>query len=305
MKDYFLLQFTLITRSIKDLGINPFIGSLIYLAGFVGISSFLFYKTAFAGYAYILISLALTAKLSESNRINFLKLCFKDNDLKRIRIIENSIVSLPFLIVLVYNHQFIGAIFLLICSIVFVFSSFNTPVNWTIPTPFSKKPFEFIVGFRNTFFVYPMVYLLTFIAIAFDNFNLGIFSLLLIFFITLGFYLKPENDYLVWSFALTPKQFMLSKLKTGLVFASVLSFPILVALSIFYYEECGLIITFYLIGCLSLITIISAKYAAFPNEINFVEGFIILNCMSFPPLLLLLAPYFYFKATHTLQHYLV
>ena len=52
-------------------------------------------------------------------------------------------------------------------------NEFQTNFNLTIPTPFSKKPFEFSTGFRRSFFMFPIAYILTFIAIRVDNFNLA------------------------------------------------------------------------------------------------------------------------------------
>jgi hypothetical protein len=184
-------------------------------------------------------------------------------------------------------------------------SSIKTGINFTIPTPFYKKPFEFTVGFRNTFYIFPIAYILTCIAISVDNFNLGIFSLLLVFLVAFSFYTQPENEYFVWSFALTPKQFIIEKIKTALLFTSIVSLPIVLTLCFFYYTNIDALIAFYIIGCIFLITIISAKYSAYPDQINLPEGIIIAICISFPPLLLVFAPYFYLKAIKKLQRYLV
>ena len=291
-------------RSLKDFGLEPILGYLLILSGFTGLSLFLFYKTEFAQYIYILISLALTSKLSETGRNDFLKSCFNDRHYKLVRLMENLASSMPFLIFLIYKQTYMGSIILTVISLIMGMSSFKTSLNFTIPTPFYKKPFEFTAGFRNTFFIFPIAYLLTFIAISVDNFNLGIFSLLLVFLVPLGFYTKPENEYFVWSFALTPKQFMIEKIKTALLYTSLLSLPIILALCVFYFENIDALLAFYIAGCVFLITIISAKYAAYPNEMNLPEGVIIAASISFPPLLLLFAPYFYIKATNKLQRYL-
>jgi len=207
--------------------------------------------------------------------------------------------------ILMYKQFFAGSIVLTVISLIFALSSFKKSLNFTIPTPFYKKPFEFTVGFRNTFFIFPVAYVLTVIAVSVDNFNLGIFSLLLIFLAALSFYTQPENEYFVWSFALSPGKFILGKAQTALLFTSVLSLPVILTLTFFYLENIEAIAAFYFTGCLFLITLISAKYAAYPDEMNLPEGIIIAVSISFPPLLLVSAPYFYFKATSKLQRYLV
>jgi hypothetical protein len=292
-------------RKVKDLGIHPVLGFLLIALCFLGISLFLFYKTDFAAYIYILISLSFTASLSESNRNDFLKLNFSSLQYKWIRTVENLISSIPFLLFLIYKLQFLNALILIVTSILLGLNSIHSTLNITIPTPFYKKPFEFTVGFRNTFYLFILSYVLTFIAISVDNFNLGIFALLLIFLIVFSFYSKQEEAFFVWNYAMTPSQFILEKIKTAILFSSLLSLPIVVALSYFYYVNILAIIAFYCLCILFLITVITAKYAAYPREINLPEGIIFALCISFPPLLLFFTPFFYYRAKHRIQNYLI
>jgi hypothetical protein len=75
--------------------------------------------------------------------------------------------------------------------------NFSTNVNVTVLTPFSKKPFEFTAGFRKTFYVFLIAYVLTYIQVSVGNFNLGVFSVLLIGITCFSYYSKVENDYFV------------------------------------------------------------------------------------------------------------
>lgn len=305
MKEYFILQCKMTNRKLKDFGLNPILGYLMILTSFLVLSIYLFHKTEFAQYAYILISLALTAKLSEIGRNDFLKLCFNNTHYKLIRIAENFSVTLPFLIFLLYKQSFVGSVILVVLSLLLGLSSFKTSLNYTIPTPFYKKPFEFTVGFRNTFFIFPIAYILTYIAISVDNFNLGIFSLLLIFIVLIGFYPKSENEYFVWTFSLTAKQFIVEKIKTALFYTTILCLPILLPLCFFYYTNLVSLLTFYFIGCIFLMTIIFAKYAAYPDEMNIPEVIIIAISAAFPPFIFVFAPYFYIKALKKLERFLI
>jgi hypothetical protein len=292
-------------RRLKDAGLEPMLGYALVLVGFLGFSFFLFHKTAFAHYAYMLISFGLTTKLSEIKRNDFLKSCFKNNRYKVVRLIENLAAAFPFVLFLLYKQYFFDSAILFLLSLMLALTSFKTTVNISIPTPFYKKPFEFAVGFRNSFFVLMIPYVLTIISISVDNFNLGIFALLLLLLLIVGFYPKPENEYFVWSFSMTPKKFLVEKVKTAIFYANILCFPIVIILGFFYFTNIHLVLLFYFIGTVFLITIIFAKYAAFPNEINIPEGVIIVTCISFPPLLLVFAPYFYTKAIKKLERFLV
>lgn len=301
MNEYFLLQYKLANRKLIELGINPLVGYVLGIAGFILISEYLYLKTEFAKYAVILVALTFLAKTSEINRNAFLLMVFGNKKSRVIRIIENLILCLPFSILLIYHTEFWESILLIVVSVLLASFSFNTNFNFTLPTPFYKRPFEFAVGFRNTFYVFPFAYLLTIIAISVNNLNLGIFALLLIFIVTFTFYLKPENEYYVWSFSTSSARFLLGKLVTAARYSAFLALPPAIALCVFYPSEIDTILMFLFLGFIFLWTIILAKYSSYPNEINLPEGILIAVCIYFPPLLVFLMPYFYVKSIRKLN----
>ena len=143
MKEYFELQYKMTNRRFKDTGFEPLLAYIILTVGFVGLSIYLFYKTEFAEYIFMLSALTLIGKLSETRRTEFLKICFNDTKLKKIRVTENFICSMPFLIFLLYKQLFLSAFLLFVLSIILALLNFRTTLNFTIWTPFSKRPFEF------------------------------------------------------------------------------------------------------------------------------------------------------------------
>jgi hypothetical protein len=179
--------------------------------------------------------------------------------------------------------------------------NFSTNLNVTIPTPFSKKPFEFTVGFRKTFYVFPIAYFLAYISISVGNFNLGVFSMLLIGLTCFSFYSKIENDYFVWNYNLSSKEFLIEKTKTCLIFFTLLSLPIIIALSISFFKEIDILIVFLLLCYAYLTTIIFAKYSSFPNEMNMSQGILIAISFMFPPILLIFIPLFYSQSIKKLN----
>ncbi len=301
MKEYFDLQLVMTNRKIKEVGINPALGYLLGLLVFVLFSEYIFHRTEFAKYLVILACLIFQFKLTEKGRTDFLQSTFGDKTKNKIRILENLIISFPFVLILVYKSLFLEAVILFFCSITIALFSFHSNSNFTIPTPFSKNPFEFSVGFRKTFLILPLTYVLTAISINVDNFNLGIFSMLLMFLITLSYYSKPEEEYYVWLHADTPKSFLKRKMIIATKNSTLLSIPIVIGLLIFYPDEYGMVLLFLLIGILFLWTMVLAKYSAFPSEINIPEGIIIAFAVSFPPLILLIIPYFYTKSIKNLR----
>jgi hypothetical protein len=304
MKDYFKLQYALTNRKIKEAGLNPLFGYLLVLTAFVLLSEYIFQKTAFAKYLVILACLSLQFKLSEKNRTDFLRSTFGDPLNMRIRSIENLIVCMPFVSILLYKSFLIEACILLLCSIILARFSFHSNFNLTIPTPFSKKPFEFSTGFRKTFFIFPIAYGLTVVAFNVDNLNLGIFAFLLIFVVALSYYHKPEQEYYVWIYAETPKEFLKNKVFNASINASLASAPIIISLLLFYPSEFELILIFFLIALLFLCTVILAKYSAYPDEMNIPEGIVIALSLYFPPLLLAIIPFYYSKSIKKLKYLL-
>jgi hypothetical protein len=301
MTEYFSLQFRMTNRKLIALGLHPFIGYLLGFTGFVLISEYLYVKTDFASYLLVLAALGLLLAVAEKNRIEFLKIVFGDKKSRQVRILENVLLVSPFVILLLIHSAYWETIVLLILSPVLALNTYKTSINFTLPTPFYRKPFEFIVGFRKTFFLFPLVYILAFIAVSVDNFNLGIFSLMIIYLVSITFYPNPEKEYFVWIFSMRPQKFLFEKLKTATFFTGILVLPILISLIAFYPEKTDVTLMFILLGFAFLWTVILAKYSALPNEMNIPEGILIAVCLYFPPLLLALMPFFYVKSIKKLN----
>ena len=266
---------------------------------FILLSYYLFENTEFAIYVYGLIAISFISKLSEPKRNDFLKSIF--NKYKTLRVIENIIYTLPFSLFLLYKNQLIFSAVLNLFVTCVALLNFSTNLSIPIPTPFSKKPFEFTVGFRNTFYIFPIAYFLTYISVTVGNFNLGVFSLLLIGITCFSYYSKVESDYFVWNYNLSSKEFLLEKTKTCLLNFSLLSLPIIIILGIFFFSEIDLLLVFILLCYAYLTAIIFAKYSSFPNEMNLSQGILIGSSFMFPPMLLIFIPLFYSQSIKKLN----
>jgi hypothetical protein len=160
-------------------------------------------------------------------------------------------------------------------------------------------------------------------AVVVNNFNLGVFSLLAIFLMVLCYYLKPEDEFYVWSYSLTPAKFLLEKLKTAYLFTFYLYLPILLLLCItslsslrgsflpylrsnpplndLFFGNIGLLFLVILMGYLYLTAIILAKYSAYTNEMEIKEALLLFICLIVPPVLLVVIPYFANRAVVRLK----
>jgi len=307
MKQYLSLQLKMLKRKIftPPLFINPKIHLLTVISLFIGMSLFLFFKIQYAGYIYVCISLALTAKLSETKRNDFLRLCFGDSQHRKIRITENLIACSPFMVLLLVCGQFLLALILSIISVIMALFTNKHSFNLTIPTLFFSQPFEFIIGFRNSIYVFIIAYALTVLAIIVDNFYIGLFSLVIIFVTIFCFYLYREDEYFVWIHSGSPVKFLCIKILTAIQFSLYLFLPVIISLACFYPTSIIMSLVIIFAGFFYLILVICAKYASFPNEMDIPRGMLVFFSFIVPLLLFLTIPLFFNQAVKRLGWYLV
>ena len=300
MKYYFTLQYRRTIRLLEALGIQPLLAGFLCLVAFIGGSKFLFYKTETANWIYCFLTLGTLLSLGNKERNDPLKSIFNKQEYLGIRILENGLVTIPFIIYLCYEKAFFFALGLIPISIGLALFTNLPKIKRTIPTPFRKFPFEFIVGFRKTALFVFLVYLLAIKAIEVDNYNLGIFSLAILFFTSMSFYSKPEEEYYCWIFAMGPKDFLLKKVKDGLICSSILMLPLFIGLIGFYPDKIWITIAIQFLGYIYIISMILAKYSSFPGGMNIVHGIFYGTSIIFPPLLMVIIPIFYIQAKRRL-----
>ena len=301
MKEYFSLQLKMTNRKLIDFGLSPCIAYVLLAVGFIAFSMILFSKTEFAQYIYLLGAFSILAKLSEVQRNNFLRSTFLNTLYYKLRIIENVIIVLPFAAFLIYKQSYILVIVLLILALIMALVKVKNVFTFSIPTPFNKRPFEFIVGFRNTFYLIFLAYFLTVMALIFDNFNLGVFSLLLVFILSLYFHSKLENEFYVWIYAMKPKEFLFHKIKNALFNSTLLIFPIVIALTFYFNNDLKILVIFLALGYVYLMTMVLAKYSAYPYELNLPQAILMGISLLFPPFLVVLIPFFYYQSLQRLN----
>jgi hypothetical protein len=299
MKFYFRLQGKRLSRQITELGVNPLIGYILITLGFAAASTYLFIKIQYAEYVYALLGMVCVQSLSKKERTDFLKTCFPDS-YQKLRMVESIIVALPFALVLVWEGYFLIAVLLLLASAASAITSYTTNLQLSIPTPFGRRPFEFLTGFRRMWWLFGCCYLLTGISLAVGNMPLGVFSLVAAFLSCLSFYGETEPVYYIWIYSLNPKQFLLQKIKTALLHSSLLCLPIAIAL-LFHRDSTHIVAGVLVLGYLYMINMVVAKYSAFPQKIGLLQGILSAVAMAVPPLLLAVIPYFYFKSINRLN----
>ncbi|MBD79967.1 MAG: hypothetical protein CL840_13725 [Crocinitomicaceae bacterium] len=301
---YFQIQFKRLYRLLKEEKLNPVYTIIAVAVFFLGLSQALFEYVSQAPLIYSVLALSSLSGLGTTDRNEFLKNTFTNPEFRIIRIIENGILVLPFAGFLLYNLEYVYVLGVVVASVVMSMSDRTYSVVWAIPTPFYKKPFEFIVGFRKSILALLLGLGLAILSIVVDNFNIGIFGILVTYFICLNFYSYSEPEFFVWIHAEKPASFIWGKIKTGLVHGFYIGLPLTALLAFFYFDKVYFILMFQFLGMIYIAVSTIAKYAYYPSEINTTQMVMLIISMLFPPLLIVLIPYLFSKSKHNLSHLL-
>ncbi len=304
MKYYFKLQYLRLQRTLSELGIAAPLGIFLGIVIFIAISKYLFYKLDFANYIYVFFAIISLLNLSDIKHVDKIKAIFSAKDYRKIRFIENLALSLPFVFYLVYESQHLMAASVLSIAVPLTFFESNLIKGVKIPTPFKKWPFEFIMGFRKTFPLLLLSFVLCIIGVQVDNFNLSLFCLGLVFLIAMTFYFKPEKIYFTWIHTRNANGFLKHKVLLAFLCVSIMSLPFLLLLLLSFPSNYLWILAIQMLGYVFLLSMIFAKYSAYPNEMNVPQGLLYGLSLWFPPMLLFVIPIFYFKSVRQLKQIL-
>ena len=131
---------------------------------------------------------------------------------------------MPFLVILFLNQRYIESLVFLPLLFGSAFLKVQRQLIPPVPTPFYKRPFEFVVGFRKSFFLIFLLYSILTIALVVSNLNLGIFAMMAIYLVLSGYYSSAEPSFFVWIYALTPANFLGYKIRTVVLYSYAIVF---------------------------------------------------------------------------------
>lgn len=301
---HFRLQATRIHRMVCSMGLHPLINYFIILALFGGASFSLFSHNAKILVAYVFIALQVLSLQSKPAYHDFLKQNYSSSDLSKIRLLENLLIALPFVLMLAISANYYASLGVLLASVIMALNTHRFAWQIVLPTPFYRHPFEFTAGFRLSFFLVIGAYYLAYISIHYANPGIGIFVIYALGVLAALYHSYPEDQYYVWIFHRTATSFIFYKLQTALAYAALLSLPVGAALGLANPDKLGLIVAALGLGLAVCTVGVLAKYAAFPREMSLREGLPLGFSIMFPPLLLVLIPYFYLSAQRRLKEIL-
>lgn len=301
-KYYFQLQIERFKRALSTFGLHPLVGFVLIVLLFVGISKLIFYKFGDQGiWLYLLLFSSSLLQLCSKKRIDNIQRFFKEKDTRIIRFLENVVLLIPFLIVTIFEQQYIASLLFLLPVIICTFLRINFSSGLVIPTPFGQIPFENPVGFRKYFWLIILLIGLYIQGILVKNYNIGIGVQGFLFIVVILHYFKLERSYNIWIFSTDVKTFLLKKIKQGIYASSLLCLPLAVLNIVFQPNLYLAIILVQCLGYLFIIFIVLAKYSMYPYPMNLPQSILFILCVIFPPLLLITIPFFYKKAIRALK----
>lgn len=313
-RHYFAWQLKLFSRSIRHFGLPPAVGYGLLAVVVVALPMWLLPTKPYLSWLYAAVGLFAMNPIRSDGRDEFLKTCYSKRDFILLRTIENVLLTLPFNLVLLIHSEFLLASGLTLVAMLLGVTAFwnrKRPNLPALPTPFSKRPFEFALGFRVGFPLLLFLYYVVAMAVVHDNFNLGIVTLYAIFIVCLCFYPQMEPDYYVWIHKASPKRFLFQKVSTAFLYASTLIVLPVVALSIVFPKFIGVLLWAVLAGFMNLAIVILLKYTEFPQPFHIGDGLLIAACLVCPiipiPFIFLPVPVIfilYDKAQKNLRNYL-
>ena len=301
LRYYLTLQFNRLQRRLRELGVQPVLGITLGVLVFVLLSKYLFYQVAAAKWVYAFAAIYTLSSLGHPQRVRPLRTLFTKADYLKLRLFENLALVIPFVCYLVYEAEFWLALGLAVSGMLLIFIGGLGSIGNVIPTPFGKTPFENTVGFRKSFLLIGVIYFVLVKAIQVGNFNLGVACLGAIFFLMMSFHMKPEVTHFVWIFSCDETTFLKRKLITAASCATLIAAPALLVLGIVFPGQILLSLLVFFVGQLFLLSMVLAKYSAYPNEINVPQGILYALSLWFPPMLPVVCVMFYRKAKMNLK----
>lgn len=299
---YFGLQWKRFKRFSEAQGLDLFLWlpiSLLIIAAY----SFMVPLLAgdYSDLVYLGTAILLLFQLSNRSSNGFFLDIFHESDFYKIRLIENSVIVGLFGFAFLYLGCYWHLLALLVFGCGTAFFVNEAKALFRIPTPFNRYPFEYVIGFRKYWALYFLAHLLCGIALFVGNFNLGLFTLIGCFWIGMSFYSYHEPIDFVWIHTNNARGFIWRKLFNGSINALISVLPINIGLLLFFSDLWYWLILANGIGTLYICVAILMKYAFYPSWANILQGVLLVIAILFPPVLLLLIPYYYIKSINNVK----
>ncbi|PRD47053.1 hypothetical protein [Sphingobacterium haloxyli] len=304
MKYYFQLQYQVFRRQIEDIGLPFLVGLLLFGLLYILLFAITIRAPQYTPWLLGYVSISLLYKLTNPNRVDFLKNIFTRQKFLITRCGENIACISPFIPIAIYGREWLLTILLITLSLIFTVISVRRVEIRSTPTPFRSSAFEFVIFFRRLWLLLLIGYALACISIYYGNINLPFVLLGIVMLMALGAYDIIEDEYIVWNNARSASGFIKNKIHMGCVQLSIIVMPLVLLLLLFGTSMFFWAILSWISGLLLLILVVLMKYAAYPRPVGITEAIACVIIVMMPLLVVVAYPYYYKKAVQNLEKYL-
>lgn len=303
MRDHFRLQRTLLERQLIAWRLAPWLVYVVAPLLFVGIGLLLLQRSEYLSWAIVFAGFSAIRPLSSLARNDFFRGLYRGGKYQKIRITENALVLLPFVLFLLVESILLrslscgaGALVLGLVGISGAWWTDRPRFARGLPTPFSARPFEYAVGFRKYWWVLLIAIYLLGQGVWVENFELAAFALFVVGMIGAQLVQEPEPGFYVWIYATPARVFLHRKLLLTTQQQLGLLAPFAVVTLAVFPEQWG--VSLFIIALTAGFQVFGLlmKYSHFPHRLNVGHGFILALGLVVFPTLLILIPLYYQRA---------
>lgn len=260
----------------------------------------LYVKSVYAPYLVAGIALAVAGSCQrQATRIMMTHIADRRLILQ-LQALESMALVLPWSFLLLYHGDWIIALLTVVLAGLAVFMSRMTTSRVMI-TPFGRRPFEGIVGWRQFWPVLGL--LLVFMAIAHQvgNINFALVSYLGVGATFLFFYEKLEPSYFTWLYTYSPAEFLFHKIRFAWINYAVVALPLGLLLTLVMGADVGITLLVFGLSSAYIMLMVLAKYSSYPHSISLPFGMLFGLSIVFPFVLPVVAYIFYRQSTKKLR----
>lgn len=262
VSNYILLRLKQFARFYAFSGIHPLLGIPATSVVFAFVSALLYQKLPYAQWVYCAMTIAAVTELQHTATNSFLKQVHTRINFFKIKLPENLLLLIPFLLVMVYYKSW----WAMIAAIAFVlpYSYYNTklpkPRVRQLPTPYAGYAYEANFGFRAMFPAYLIYVALLIVGCVVQNvYVLMVPFFILLFCITVP-YTEPEQPMYVWMHRMSAVSYMKNKWVTLFKNYIITFMPYLLLGVIFYTAQWPLLLLSFAIGLIAVSGSMIIKY---------------------------------------------
>ncbi|MBC6401975.1 MAG: hypothetical protein GDA42_13120 [Ekhidna sp.] len=272
---YFRLQWLIIVRTIKSIGLHWVISGPALIIVFLGLSVLL-NSREYGSFLYMLLAIFLLYQTTNQRRLQFLRKQFDKLRFIIVRLLENIAVVSPFLIFYLFNQDFLEFSILSLTTLMLVFFKKKSFGLFTLPHPFAKYDYEWISAFRK-YFLLPFPFLFIYImGVIVQNYMLSLIcACLLMLILVLPFQEAMEKPVLIWQYNLSTASFLKFKIRRIMLYS--IGFFILFIPIIAKNPDKWIFISFVYVWCfLTVVAGFLTKYSRYPSVTSQINQSIVI-----------------------------